>query len=98
MGELPREVDRRRHDALPPSLPPAPAGAGGGAGGGGAGRGVPAAGLVVAEPGLRLLAAVASVIVAMVLLVERNRSGHAAGPSRYQPRVSETLFFPCVTS
>lgn len=47
------------------SLPPAPSGGGGAAAGG-----VPAAGPVLARTELRLLAAIATVIVAMVPLVE----------------------------
>lgn len=67
-------------DAPPPSLPPAAAGSREGAGAGS----VPAAGLVVAQEGAGLLAAVAAVIVAVVLLVERYRSWHAAGRSWYE--------------
>lgn len=60
------------------SLPSAPAG-----GRGAAARTVSAAGLVLAHFRLRLLATVATVVVAMVLLVERYRSRHAAGHSWY---------------
>lgn len=72
------------------SLPPAPAG-GGGSGGGAAASSISAAGLVLAQFRPRLPATVVTVIVAMVLLVERYRSRHAAGRSWYEPRVSEFL-------
>lgn len=62
------------------SLPPAPAG-----GGGAAASSISAAGLVLAQFRLCLLAAVAAVVVEMVLLVEGYRSRHGAGRCRYEP-------------
>lgn len=67
------------HPPPTPSLPPAGVGAA-------VASGVAAAaGLVLAQGRLHLLAAVATVVVAVVLLVERYRSRHAAGRSRYEP-------------
>lgn len=80
------------------SLPSAPAGGGGAAATSNVSA---AAGLVLADFRLRLLATVATVVVAVVLLVERYRSRHAASRCWYEPRVSKFLaayLFVCLVS
>lgn len=81
-------------------LPPAPAAAGADGRGNAAASSVPAAGLVMAQLGLCLPAAVAAIVVAVVLLVKRHRSRHPARPPESSSWLSsfccQTYFVCCL--